>query len=61
VGSTGERCDATHNLQIDHIVPYARGGTNTLDNLRLLCERHNKHEAERVLGANSVRRFRRRE
>ena len=61
VGSTGERCDATHNLQIDHIVPYARGGTNTLDNLRLLCERHNKHEAERVLGANSVRLFRRRE
>jgi len=61
VGSTGERCDATHNLEIDHIVPYARGGTNTLDDLRLLCERHNKHEAERVLGANSVRLFRRRE
>ena len=61
VGSTGERCDATHNLQIDHVMPYARGGTNTLDNLRLLCERHNKHESERVLGANSVRRFRRRE
>jgi 5-methylcytosine-specific restriction endonuclease McrA len=61
VGSTGQRCDTTQNLQIDHIVPYARGGTRAVDNLRLLCERHNKHEAERVLGANTVRRFRRRE
>jgi 5-methylcytosine-specific restriction endonuclease McrA len=61
VGSSGKRCDATHNLEIDHIVPYARGGTATLGNLRLLCERHNKHEAERLLGANTLRRFRRRE
>ena len=61
VGPTGKRCDATHNLEIDHIVPYARGGPNTIENLRLLCERHNKHEAERVLGANTVQRFRRRE
>jgi hypothetical protein len=61
VGSTGKRCGATHHLQIDHIVPYAKGGPKTLGNLRLLCERHNKQEAERVLGANSVRRIRRRE
>jgi hypothetical protein len=60
-GSTGKRCGATHHLQIDHIVPYARGGTNALDNLRLLCERHNKREAERVLGTNTIQRFRRRE
>ena len=61
VGSNGERCAAAHHLQIDHIVPYARGGTNSIDNLRLLCERHNQHEAERALGANTVRRFSRRE
>jgi hypothetical protein len=61
VGSNGKRCETTHHLQIDHVIPYARGGTNTLGNLRLLCERHNKHEEERRLGANTVRRFRRRE
>jgi hypothetical protein len=61
VGSTGKRCDATHHLQVDHIVPYARGGTNAIANLRLLCERHNKQESERILGANTVKRFRRRE
>jgi len=61
VGRTGERCDATHNLQIDHVVPYARGGTSSIENLRLLCARHNKIEAERVYGANSMKRFRARE
>ena len=61
VGPDGERCAATHHLQIDHVVPFARGGRSTIGNLRLLCERHNKREAERVLGANAVRRFRRRE
>ena len=61
IGANGERCAATHHLQIDHVIPYARGGTNRIDNLRLLCERHNKLEAERVLGTNIVRRFRRRE
>jgi len=61
VGSTGKRCDATHNLQIDHIVPYARGGTNTVGNLRLLCSRHNKLEAERVYGATTISRFSARE
>jgi hypothetical protein len=61
IGANGKRCAATHHLQIDHVIPYARGGTNAIDNLRLLCERHNKKEAERVLGANATRRFRRRE
>jgi hypothetical protein len=61
VGSNGERCAATHHLQIDHVIPCARGGTNALGNLRLLCERHNKLEAERVLGSEVVGRFCRRE
>jgi hypothetical protein len=61
VGSNGERCAATHHLQIDHVIPYARGGTNSLGNLRLLCERHNKKEAERVYGANAMKKFRARE
>jgi 5-methylcytosine-specific restriction endonuclease McrA len=61
VGSTRKRCGSTHNLQFDHIVPYARGGTNSVDNLRLLCERHNKLEAERVYGPTVMKRFRARE
>jgi hypothetical protein len=61
IGSNGERCGAAHHLQVDHIVPCARGGTNAIANLRLLCERHNKIEAERIYGANAMKRFRARE
>jgi len=50
VSSSGRRCDATMHLQIDHIVPIARGGTSARANLRVLCGRHNRVEAERLLG-----------
>jgi hypothetical protein len=61
IAKTGERCNATHGLQIDHIVPYARGGKSTPENLRLLCAKHNRLEAERIYGANAIRRYRMRE
>ncbi len=46
----GVRCNSSHDLEIDHIRPVARGGTNEADNLRLLCAKHNALEAERILG-----------
>ena len=61
VGKNGKRCGSTHGLQIDHIKPFARGGQNTLSNLRLLCGKHNRHEAKRILGANVMNQFNRRE
>lgn len=50
VGSDGKRCDETIRLHIDHIKPVARGGSNDISNLRLLCARHNQLLAERILG-----------
>ena len=38
-------------LQFDHIVPVARGGQATVDNLRIRCASHNAFEAERTFGA----------
>jgi len=61
VARNGRRCGSTWGLQIDHIKPFARGGTNRLDNLRLLCGKHNRLEAERVLGVAVTTRRRRRE
>jgi hypothetical protein len=49
-GSEGRRCESSHNLQIDHIVPFARGGAASLTNLRLLCGKHNRLAAERIFG-----------
>jgi 5-methylcytosine-specific restriction endonuclease McrA len=48
IGNNGVRCNSSWNLEIDHIVPFAKGGENSLDNLRLLCARHNQLEAVSV-------------
>jgi 5-methylcytosine-specific restriction endonuclease McrA len=61
VGTTGQRCGSTHHLQVDHVVPRGRGGTNALANVRLLCGKHNRLEAERIYGANAIRQYRQRE
>ena len=60
-GTNGRRCNSTWNLQIDHIVPFARGGDNSQGNLRLLCGKHNRLEAERVYGSPHMERFKKKE
>ncbi|RYZ63525.1 MAG: HNH endonuclease, partial [Proteobacteria bacterium] len=39
---SGRRCGSQHQLQRDHIVSYSRGGTNTRENLQMLCAQHNR-------------------
>jgi len=51
LSEAGRRCSAEGVLDVDHIVPLARQGRTTLDNLRLLCPGHNQYEADRILGA----------
>jgi hypothetical protein len=38
------QCGATFDLQYDHIIPVARGGATSLDNLQLLCGRCNQRK-----------------
>ena len=40
---TGRRCNSTHLIEIDHIVPHALGGGADPGNLRLLCGAHHRH------------------
>ena len=39
---TGRRCESRHLLEIDHRIPYARGGGAERANLRLLCAAHHR-------------------
>lgn len=42
------KCNSSFQLQIDHRLPVAFGGTNEVDNLRVLCRTHNLSEAKRM-------------
>ena len=42
-------CGATDDLQFDHDLPYALGGTSmTAQNVHLLCARHNRQKGARL-------------
>lgn len=51
VSESGHQCEERAGLEFDHIVPVARGGMATIENIRLRCPGHNQLEAERVFGA----------
>jgi len=55
VGDTGHRCESRRRLELDHVVPIARGGLTTADNLRLRCRTHNRLEVERAFGHEFMR------
>ena len=61
IGTNGRRCEETKHLQVDHIVPFAKGGANSTENLRLLCFKHNQLAAEREFGEDHMKKYSRRE
>jgi hypothetical protein len=48
--ASGGVCGSKTRLEIDHVVPVARGGASTIDNLRLLCSAHNLLAARQAFG-----------
>ena len=44
---TGRKCDSNYQLQKDHVIPKAKGGSYEISNLRTLCRTHNLSEARR--------------
>lgn len=43
-GDICKECGTDENLTIDHIIPLARGGTNKLENLQVLCKSCNSRK-----------------
>jgi hypothetical protein len=54
----GGTCGSTHRLELDHLVPWARGGEDAVDNLRLTCSHHNRLAALRAFGERQLDRYR---
>lgn len=55
----GRRCECRRGLELDHVVPYSRGGrSDDPANIRLLCREHNQHERRRLLGEGEQTLFR---
>ncbi len=40
--TSGKRCTSRHGLEVDHIHEFGMGGSNGIENLRLMCSSHNK-------------------
>jgi hypothetical protein len=49
-GGQCQSCGATHDLEIDHIIPLSRGGSNTEKNLQVLCTTCNRRKGNRYVG-----------
>ena len=45
------RCGETGQLEFHHLIPFARGGPATVENIALRCRAHNSHESEQLFGA----------
>lgn len=55
--ANGSICGSTHRVELDHVVPVARGGRSTPENLRMLCGFHNDLAARQVFGNDWMDRF----
>jgi hypothetical protein len=55
--ASGGVCGSTTRLELDHVVPVARGGASTVSNLRVLCATHNDLAARQAFGEAWMDRF----
>jgi 5-methylcytosine-specific restriction endonuclease McrA len=58
VSPSGRRCTSRAFLELDHVDPRGRGGSNDAGNLRVRCSTHNQLWAEQSYGRNHVDRAR---
>ncbi len=52
-----ENCSSKHKLQVDHKLSIALGGSNDLENLRVLCRPCNQRAAIHQLGLKTMNQF----
>ena len=43
------RCGAEQELQFDHVIPFSRGGGNTVENIQVLCGPCNRAKGDSIV------------
>ena len=54
---SNRRCECKTRLEFDHIIPFAKGGDHTTENLRHYCRAHNTLAAVREYGREKMRQY----
>jgi hypothetical protein len=54
--STGKRCEQRRFLQLDHVYPISKGGSDAEANLQLLCANHNLAKGSTIVKETFARR-----
>ena len=54
---TGTRCQCRVGIELDHIIPYGKGGDNSVSNLRHTCKSHNQRLAIISYGQEKMDRY----
>ena len=42
------KCESREKLEYDHIIPLSKGGSNTVRNIELLCEKCNREKSHNI-------------
>jgi len=50
ITNSAHRCGSKYGIEIEHIFPFALGGTHDLENLTLRCRMHNQFAAKKFFG-----------
>jgi hypothetical protein len=50
-------CNSSFGLQYEHVIPFAKGGKSSLENLKLLCPAHNQFTAIEAYGIEKMRQY----
>ena len=41
-------CGSRENIELDHIIPFSKGGSNTSRNIQLLCQTCNRRKSNKI-------------